>query len=104
MRAKGFERHLEFHRADCMGSHQKLAIYEYARERLAALPPLRSQLLHGRDVLALGVPAGPAVGALLREVEARIEARGDVSTREEALVLLRDVLTQRGQGGGGSGR
>jgi len=104
MRAEGFERHLEFHRADCMGSHQKLAIYEFARERLAALPPLRAQLLHGRDVLALGVPAGPAVGALLREVEARIEARGDVTTREEALVLLRDALAQRGQGGGGSGR
>lgn len=39
------------------------------RARLSTLPPPRFPLA-GRDVLALGVPPGPPVGALLREVRA----------------------------------
>ncbi|MGC6486619.1 MAG: CCA tRNA nucleotidyltransferase [Planctomycetota bacterium] len=104
MRTPGFPLHLAFHYADCMGSHQKLGIYEFARERLAALPPQRAPLLQGRDVLALGVPKGPLVGELLREVEARIEARDEPASRADALVLLRDAVEARGQGGGDRGR
>jgi poly(A) polymerase len=37
------------------------------RTRLAEMPPLRFAL-EGRDALALGVPPGPAIGALLRDV------------------------------------
>ena len=69
-----------------LGSHGKLEIYEFARRRLEALPPLREALLQGRDVLALGVPMGPGVGALLREVEAQIDARAAPTSREQALV------------------
>ena len=48
------------------------------RERLAAIPrPVFA--LEGRDALALGVPPGPAVGALLRDVRAWWLAGGCVA-------------------------
>lgn len=94
MRTPGFRDHLEFHRADCMGSHQKMAIYEEARRRLEALPPLSEPLLHGRDVVALGVSPGPRVGALLREVQTMVDELSPPPTRQQALVLLRDAVAR----------
>jgi len=94
MREPRFGLHLEFHRADCLASHGKLDIYEMARERFEALPPLSEPLLFGRDVLALGVPRGPRVGALLREVEAQIDELPAAPTREHALILLRDAVAR----------
>jgi poly(A) polymerase len=94
MRQPGFRDHLEFHRADCMGSHQKMAIYEEARRRLEALPPLSEPLLHGRDVVALGVSPGPRVGALLREVQTMVDELSPPPTRQQALVLLRDAVAR----------
>ena len=47
-------------------------------------------LLSGLDVLALGVPQGPEVGRVLREVEAA-RSTGLVSTREQALDLARTL-------------
>ena len=94
MRQPGFRDHLEFHRADCTGSHQKMAIYEEARRRLEALPPLSEPLLHGRDVVALGVSPGPRVGALLREVQAMVDELSPPPTRQQALVLLRDAVAR----------
>ncbi len=54
-----------------------------------AAPPL----LSGDDILALGIPPGPAVGAAL---EAAREAQmiGEISTREEALAVARSLLGQ----------
>ena len=98
LREPGFEQHLAFHRADCLGSHGKLEIYEFARRRLAELPPVAESLLQGRDVLALGVPMGPEVGALLRAVAREIDERAAPTSRAEALVLLRDAVRRGGQG------
>ena len=39
MRTPGFRDHLEFHRADCMGSHQQLEIYEHALARFEQRRP-----------------------------------------------------------------
>ncbi|MCK5943300.1 MAG: hypothetical protein KAI24_15070, partial [Planctomycetes bacterium] len=104
LREPGFEQHLAFHRADCLGSHGKLEIHEFARRRLEELPPLREPLLQGRDALALGVPAGPKVGELLRRVNAEIDERPTATTRQEALVLLRDAARRLLQGDDGSAR
>ena len=98
LREPGFEQHLAFHRADCLGSHGKLEIYEFARRRLAELPPVEESLLQGRDVLSLGVPMGPEVGALLRAVAREIDEREAPTSRAEALVLLRDAVRRGGQG------
>ncbi|HVQ34888.1 MAG TPA: HD domain-containing protein [Candidatus Bathyarchaeia archaeon] len=50
-------------------------------------------LVQGRDVLALGVPAGPEVGRLISKVEAARD-RGDLETREQAVELLRRLVRE----------
>ncbi|GAB6064812.1 HD domain-containing protein [Deferrisoma palaeochoriense] len=60
-----------------------LALYWRKRDE-EEIPPL----LRGRDLVELGVPPGPEVGRLLRQV-AEAEARGEVATRNEALALVR---------------
>lgn len=96
MRQPDFGRHLAFHRADCLGSHGQLQLYELARsqyESLAPEPP--APWCTGRDVLQLGVPAGPLVGELLRQVDAAMSARCDGGDRETALQLLRQLVDGR---------
>ena len=72
-----------------------LPVGEYAPARVfgeilreqPVLEMARQNLLRGRDLLALGIPPGPAVGDWIARVEtARDE--GEVTTREEALAWL----------------
>jgi poly(A) polymerase len=91
MRMPGFARHLAFHRADCLGSHGKLDIHDFAAAAFAALPPELARLVGGADVLALGVPAGPAVGQLLAALELRLDEAPMATDRDGALVLLREL-------------
>ncbi|MCB9888495.1 MAG: CCA tRNA nucleotidyltransferase [Planctomycetes bacterium] len=98
MRSPRFPAHLEFHRADCLGSHGKLDIYQRARGELESLPPEPPPpLCTGRDVLALGVPEGPAVGGLLRRLQAELDAAG-VSDRDTALRMLGQVVEESFRG------
>ncbi|MBL8752791.1 MAG: CCA tRNA nucleotidyltransferase [Planctomycetes bacterium] len=97
LRSPRFAKHLAFHRADCLGSHGKLDRYEFAAAALAALPPERPRLVDGKDVLALGVASGPAVGALLAALEAQLDELPVAPDRATALVLLRDLATARRQ-------
>lgn len=46
-----------------------------------------SPLVLGRDVLALGIAPGPAVGRLIQSIEDARD-RGEIQSRDEALVLL----------------
>ncbi len=92
MRSPRFLAHLEFHRADCLGSHGKLDIYRAARDSLAALPPVPPPpILSGRDVLDLGVAEGPVVGELLGQAERWCDEH-DVSDRDTALQRLRTLV------------
>lgn len=50
-------------------------------------------LLRGDDLLAMGVPPGPQVGRLLEAVR-EAQAAGEVTTREEALALIRRLLDE----------
>ena len=61
-------------------------------------------LIHGKDVLALGIEPGPIVGQLLAEVESKIEDSPVTLDREQALVLLRDEVTRHLQGRDGGAR
>jgi poly(A) polymerase len=100
LRDPRFPLHLAFHRADCLGSHGNLEIHEYARRRLAALPPeAPPPLLGGKDVLALGVAPGPEVGELLRAAADAIDESPAPLDRAAALVLLRELVAARRQGG-----
>ena len=93
LRTPLFGKHLEFHRADCLGSHGQLSIYETAKAELAALPPIRPTLLTGADALALGVPQGPMVGQILRMALAALDELPEREpSRETALALLRELV------------
>lgn len=48
-------------------------------------------LVQGRDIVALGVPAGPRVGALIEDIE-RLRDEGTILTREEALAEAKRLI------------
>jgi poly(A) polymerase len=85
-----FDEHLALHRLDCLSSHGNLTLYDFARKRLAELPPEAVQpklLLTGRDLIAAGYQPGPHFKKLLALAEdAQLEGR--IQTREEALELI----------------
>jgi poly(A) polymerase len=68
---KTFPLELELHRLDCLGSHGDLGHYEFLVGQAAELqkkPAIRPPLLTGKDLIALGMKPGPALGALLAEI------------------------------------
>jgi hypothetical protein len=65
-------------------------LYDAVREARSADPAM--PLLRGEDILALGVPPGPEVGRLL-DLVAEERAAGEISTRDEAVELVRRRLT-----------
>jgi poly(A) polymerase len=94
MRQPDFPQHLAFHRADCLGSHGRLSLYETALAQWRALPPEPPVLVTGADVLALGVAEGPLVGELLTAVDAAL-ADVDAPDRPMALAVLNKLAAQR---------
>ncbi len=91
LRQEAFAQLLELHRADCMGCHRKMDLYEYCLAQLDDLgeeklrPP---PLLKGGDLLALGMESGPMVGRVLERLEdAQLE--GTLHSREEAVAWVR---------------
>jgi tRNA nucleotidyltransferase (CCA-adding enzyme) len=82
-------------RADCLGrtGHFPPVAMEWFLERVRQLDVARrapEPILMGRHLLALGVPAGPEVGRILRAVYER-QLDGAVSTLDEALDEARRV-------------
>ncbi len=89
-----FALELELHRLDCLGAHGRLEHYEIMAREAAALrqqPALRPPLVRGDDLLALGLPPGPALGALLAEIRER-QLEGELTDREAALAFARQRL------------
>jgi poly(A) polymerase len=91
LRRPDIEEHLELCRVDCLASHADLTNYDFCREKLATLkegeirPP---RLLSGQDLIDLGYRPGPLFAQILDRVEdAQLE--GEMTTREEALALVR---------------
>ncbi len=91
LRMPRFEEHLALHRADCLASHGDLGTYEFAKEKLAAIPPeiMRPSLLvKGDDLIAAGYQPGPKFREILNAVEdAQLEGR--LPSRDEALEFVR---------------
>src|SRR5215831_11671786 len=96
-RLSRFDPHLELHNLDCMGSHRGLDLYNFAQEKLRTLPPEQIRpvpLITGDDLIAAGYQPGPLFKELLSTVEdAQLE--GSISTKEEALALVRDRARAR---------
>lgn len=84
-------------KADCLGRRPgvfETAAMEWFRERVRQLdvavrPP--EAILKGRDLIALGVAPGPAVGRILRAVYEK-QLDGAVTTLEEARAEARRIL------------
>lgn len=89
-----FKIELELHRLDCLGSHGRLDVYEFLREKAAELkrqPEVRPPLLTGHDLIALGMKPGPAMGALLAELREK-QLQDELKTKTDALDWVRKRL------------
>jgi putative nucleotidyltransferase with HDIG domain len=104
LRSPTFAQHLVFHRADCLGCHGRLDVAAWAEQALASLGPLKPPLVTGQDVLDLGVAPGPRVGELLRAFTAAVDELPAPPDRDAALVLLRELIDSRRQGGDAAAR
>lgn len=87
VRLPDFEEHLALHRLDCLASRGSLDLYNYTRERLAAIPAGAARpapLINGHDLIAAGYHPGPRFAEILAAVEdAQLE--GTIATRDEAM-------------------
>jgi poly(A) polymerase len=90
LRLPRFEEHLALHRADCLSSHRKLNLYDFAKEQYESHDPDQirpTPLVTGRDLIAAGYPPGPHFKAMLERAEdAQLEGRA--STPEQALRMI----------------
>jgi poly(A) polymerase len=94
LRLPQFEEHLALHRADCLSSHGKLDMYEYAKKHLEEMgeEQIRPKLLlTGNDLIATGYKPGPGFKAMLEAAEdAQLE--GSVKTKKQALRLVKETF------------
>src|SRR5215470_14322140 len=91
-----FAEHMALHRMDCLSSNRNLTAYHFIERFLEETPAEQfrpAKLVTGNDVLRLGVRSGPLVGRLLAAVE-EAQLNGEISTREEAIVLVGDKLRE----------
>lgn len=85
---------LALHRVDCLGSNGLLDNYDYMLakgEEFAAAPLIPPRLLTGRDLMERGLPPGPELGGLLREIQ-DLHLDGQLGSREAALAWLDERL------------
>jgi putative nucleotidyltransferase with HDIG domain len=91
-----FDEQLELHRLDCLSSHRDLSLYEFAKEKFHSFPQEQirpAPLITGEDLIAAGYTPGPMFKELLTAVEdAQLE--GSISTKEEALALVKGLVLQ----------
>ncbi len=87
-----FPLEMQLHRLDCLGSHRRLEIYDFLLEKARELetqPEIVPPLLTGKELLALGMPPGPAMGTLLAELREK-QLSDELSSREGALEWARE--------------
>jgi poly(A) polymerase len=92
LREPYFPELLELHRADCLGSHAELDLYDYCLEELRntleeKLKP--EPFIDGKDLIAMGLRPGPLFGKILGEVE-DLQLENRLENREQALHYVRD--------------
>jgi len=81
-----FETELELHRLDCLSSNGLMDNHRFVcetRDSFAKEPVLPDPWINGRDLIGLGVKAGPAMGNLLktayeRQLEGLFPDRGSL--------------------------
>jgi poly(A) polymerase len=94
--APTFPLELELHRVDCLSSHGAQDNYAFLRayqQQLAEEPALPPAWIRGQDLLALGLPRGPAIGHWLRQAYTR-QLEGDAQDRQALLQWLQTEIAQ----------
>ena len=89
-----FAQELELHHLDCSGSHGKLDIYEFLKEKHATLSQEEVKpkpLITGNDLIQLGLQPGKKIGALLTLIMDE-QLEGKFTTREEALQRAKELV------------
>jgi len=90
VRMPRFDEHLELHRIDCLSSHGDVSLYDYTREKIAAMPAEAMRpapLITGDDLIAAGYAPGPRFKEILATVEDG-QLEGRLRTREDAMDLV----------------
>ncbi len=90
LRLPRFEEHLALHRADCLSSHRKLGLYDFAKAAYEREEPVElraAPLVTGRDLIALGYHPGPTFKAMLAAAE-DAQLDGTIRTTEEGLRVV----------------
>jgi len=94
LRMPRFDEHLALHRADCLSSHGKLDMYDYAKKHLEEMGEEQIRpalLLTGNDLIAAGYKPGPGFKAMLEAAEdAQLER--SVKTKKQALRLVKEMF------------
>jgi poly(A) polymerase len=99
-----FPLELQLHRVDCLGSHGRLDVYDFVVEQAKELekqPEIRPPLLKGSDLMKMGMPAGPAMGALLDEIREK-QLQDELKTPTEARAWAKEQLAKGAEGKGRS--
>ena len=87
LRLPKIEEHIEQHRLDCVASHGDLSLYDFAREKLAAITPEAMRpapLVTGADLIAHGYEPGPQFKKILAALEDE-QLEGRLESKEQAL-------------------
>lgn len=95
--APTFPEELKLHRADCLGSHGDLTNWRFLRRKLKELPPRElkpPRLIDGNDLLEMGYPEGPMIGAILKAVEER-QLEGALTSRPQALEWVPEAFPRQ---------
>ena len=91
---ENFNDHLKLHKADCLGSHGDLSLYDFTLQKLDQLnnePILPKPLLNGNDLIDLGIKPGPIYKSILSKIfDDQLE--GNIKSRDEALIKLKEVI------------
>ncbi len=89
---------LVLHKVDCASSNGDISNYTFLLgkiEEFSNEPLIPPPLVTGKDLLGMGIKAGPVFAELLEEVQSR-QLEGALTTREEALHWLQNHLAQSG--------
>jgi poly(A) polymerase len=92
-----FPLELDLHRLDCLGSHGQLDVYDFLvaqSKELDQQPHIRPPLLTGNDLIALGMKAGPAMGALLAELR-ELQLQDELTSPAQAKKWAKQRLADR---------
>ena len=91
---ENFNDHLKLHKADCLGSHGDLSLYDFTLQKLDQLnnePILPKPFLNGNDLIDLGIKPGPIYKSILSKIfDDQLE--GNIKSRDEALIKLKEVI------------